>query len=122
MKILLSIKPQYVERILNGTKRFEFRKVKCKNDVDSILIYETAPVMRVVREARINGVIEDTPDRIWERTRDFAGISKPMFDSYFQGADRAVAYVLSDVVKYDNPRTLGEYGIRNAPQSFVYVL
>lgn len=26
MKVLLSIKPEYVEKILDGTKKFEFRK------------------------------------------------------------------------------------------------
>ena len=31
MKVLLSIKPEFAEKILNGTKRFEFRKGIFKN-------------------------------------------------------------------------------------------
>lgn len=51
-KMLLSINPEHVENILCGKKRFEFRKVCCKADVDKIIIYSTAPVMRVVAEKR----------------------------------------------------------------------
>ncbi|RAX12581.1 hypothetical protein CKY02_11450 [Photorhabdus bodei] len=40
MKVLLSIKPEYVDRILNGSKKFEFRKVAFKNNqVQSVVIY-----------------------------------------------------------------------------------
>lgn len=35
MKILLSIKPQYVEKIISGEKRYEFRKKEFKRrDID----------------------------------------------------------------------------------------
>ena len=46
--ILLSINPNHVENILNGTKRYEFRKKVCKRHVDKILIYSTTPIMKVV--------------------------------------------------------------------------
>jgi len=51
-KILLSINPEHVENILNGSKLFEFRKIRCKNNVDKIIIYATFPVMRVVAEVK----------------------------------------------------------------------
>lgn len=31
MKVLLSIKPEFAERIFNGSKKYEFRKVIFKN-------------------------------------------------------------------------------------------
>lgn len=42
MKILLSIKSQYVEKIASGEKRYEYRKVKfrCK-DISSIIVYSS---------------------------------------------------------------------------------
>ena len=43
-QMLLSINPEHVENILLGTKRFEFRKVRCKYEVSKIIIYATAPV------------------------------------------------------------------------------
>ncbi|MBI6731014.1 ASCH domain-containing protein, partial [Pseudomonas amygdali] len=42
MKVLLSIKPEYAEKILQGEKRFEFRKSVFKNpDVRTVVIYAT---------------------------------------------------------------------------------
>ena len=48
MRILLSIKPEYVEQIERHTKLFEFRKRKFKNVPSEILIYASAPVKKIV--------------------------------------------------------------------------
>ena len=38
MKVLLSIKPEFAEKIFNGTKKYEFRKSIFKNkDVDKVI-------------------------------------------------------------------------------------
>jgi predicted transcriptional regulator len=37
------------------------------------------------------------------------------------GKDKAIAYKLKDVVVYDTPKDLSDYGISQAPQSFVYL-
>ena len=42
-KLLMSINPEHVANILAGKKKFEFRKTKCKEQIDSIVIYSTAP-------------------------------------------------------------------------------
>ena len=47
-KILLSINPEHVENILDGTKKYEYRKKSCKKDIDRIVIYSTHPVKKVV--------------------------------------------------------------------------
>lgn len=52
-KILLSINPNHVENIFNGTKKYEFRKVECKKPVDKIIIYSTSPIKKVVGEALV---------------------------------------------------------------------
>lgn len=64
-KILLSINPEHVENIFNGSKEYEFRKIRCKETVDKIII----PVMQVVGEAKVETVLEDTPEAIWEKTK-----------------------------------------------------
>jgi len=120
-QMLLSINPEHVENILLGTKRFEFRKVRCKSEVSKIIIYATAPVMQVVAEVEVTGIIEDNPNRVWSITAEYAGISKGFFDIYFSGKNKAVAYCLGKVERYSQPKTLSEYGVNFAPQSFVYV-
>ena len=84
-KILISINPEYVNEILSGRKKYEYRKVKAKKDnVDKMIIYATAPVMKVVAEIEILKILEDSPDLIWENTKEYSGISKAFYDKYYQ--------------------------------------
>ena len=119
--ILLSIKPKHVESILNGTKRYEFRKRACKRRVEKILIYSTNPIMRVVGEAEVEEILIDAPEIIWKKTEKKSGIDKTFFDQYYEDRDQAIAYKLKNVKKYREPKELKEYGISNAPQSFQYI-
>ena len=119
--MLLSINPEHVENILSGKKRYEFRKRKCKADVDMILIYSTSPVMKVVGVVEVMSVIVDRPDKVWNKTSEFSGITKDFFDKYFEDKEQAVAYKLGEVKKYKKPVPLEFFGVNFAPQSFVYV-
>lgn len=119
--ILLSIKPQFVEKIFDGTKEYEFRKIVSKEPINKIIIYSTNPVMKVVGEATVEQLLNDSPEAIWEQTKRKAGIDENFFNSYFSGKKRAFAYKLSNVVKYSIPRNLSFYGINQAPQSFIYI-
>ena len=118
---MLSINPNHVENIMNGTKRYEYRKVACKRHVDKILIYSTNPIMSVVGEEDAEDVLIDNPERIWKKTKKNSGIDKCFFDQYFDNRELAVAYKLKNVIKYSEPKELKDYGINNAPQSFQYV-
>lgn len=123
MKVLLSIKPEFVDKILDGSKRFEFRKGIFKNDrVKSVVIYSTMPVGQVVGEFDIASVIEDEPSRLWLKTKDYAGITKDFFDLYFHSKDKAFAIQISNVRKYEHPLPLSALGENiSAPQSYRYL-
>lgn len=123
MKVLLSIKPEYVEKIFDGTKKFEFRKNLFKRDgIKSIVIYSTMPVGKVVGEFDVSELISDAPDIVWEMTHSFAGIDKKFFDSYYDKRARAVAIGISNVRKYEEPMPLCSLGIGNTPpQSYRYL-
>ena len=119
--ILLSINPNHVENILNGSKKYEFRKKACKRHVDKILIYSTTPIMKIVGEAEVEDVLVDEPETIWEKTKAKSGIDKNFFDKYYKNRDQAVAYKLKNVIKYRKPKELKDYGVNSAPQSFQYI-
>ena len=119
--ILLSIKPEYTNRILEGSKKYEFRRSVAKRKVDRILIYSTAPEMKVVAMVEVLGVVKDSPKKLWEKTRSHAGISRPKFMDYYANKSVAYAYQLGKLQKFETPKTLAEYGITAAPQSFVYI-
>ena len=120
-KILISINPEHVENIINGTKKYEYRRVAAKQDVSSIIIYETFPIKRIVAEAEIEDVLMLSKEELWNVTKDKSGISKEFYDEYFKEKEIAYAYKLGKVTVYEEPKLLSEYNIKCAPQSFVYL-
>ena len=49
MKVLLSIKPEFADKIFNGTKKYEFRKSIFKNkDVDTVVVYASSPCKYII--------------------------------------------------------------------------
>ena len=119
--IIISINPEHVENIFNGTKKFEYRTKAAKSDVKKIIIYETTPIKRIVAEAEIVEVLMMKPEELWNETKDKSGITKKFFDSYFKNREVAYAYKLGKVKRYEEPKTLQEFGLKYAPQSFVYI-
>lgn len=123
MKILLSIKPEFAERIFDGTKRFEFRKVVHSNrGVRTVVLYVTRPVGRILGEFEVLDITEAEPNNLWEKTREFAGVSREFFDEYFLGRDRGYAIHIGFVTRYKTP-VVPEDVIENftPPQSYMYL-
>ncbi|ASW06419.1 ASCH domain-containing protein [Rhizobium sp. 11515TR] len=123
MKVLLSIKPEYAEKIFEGTKRFEFRKsVYRSKDVRTVVVYVTRPVGQIIGEFDVEEILCKSPDDLWALTSDHSGISKDFFDEYFLGRERSFALAVGDVRRYDSPLNPNEV-IANftPPQSYMYV-
>lgn len=77
MKVLLSIKPEFVEEIVLGKKKFEYRKSIFKREgISSIVVYATKPYGKVVGEFEIEDILYDKPENIWNKTKDFSGVTK----------------------------------------------
>lgn len=123
MKVLLSIKPEYAEKILLGEKRFEFRKSVFKNpEVRTVVIYATMPIGKIIGEFDFDEVLSDEPKEIWTLTSKFSGITKKFFNEYFDGKKLAHAIKVSRVRRYETPislKSLIPSGM--APQSFCYI-
>lgn len=119
--ILLSINPEHVDNIFSGEKKYEYRKIACKRKVDKIVIYSTTPIKKVVGEAEVIEVLQKEKGELWNETESESGITKIFFDEYYENKSEAVAYRLGKVTKFDQPKELNEYGIKCAPQSFVYI-
>lgn len=134
-KIMLAIKPEYVEEIFDGLKRYEYRKRIPNHPISQIVIYETAPVSKVVGKVDVDEIINNTPDGLYDETKRWAGISKEKYDKYFGITDElrdeyfrgnpcwgsAYAYSLNHPVIFSSPASIKEYGLRGAPQSYVYL-
>ena len=119
--LLLSIKPEYVEKILQGSKKYEYRKRLAKEDVSVIYIYCTAPFMKIVASVQVIDRLTASPYELWEKTKSSSGISKEKYKKYFHGCERAYAYKLGEVEIFKSQKNLSDFGLSKAPQSFVYI-
>lgn len=121
-RILMPINPEYVDEILAGRKKYEYRKIKAKrNNIDKMIIYSTSPIMKVVAEVDIKEILEEEPEKLWEMTKNESGITKEFYNKYYKNKNTAIAYKLGTVKVYDEPKNLNDIGINYVPQSFVYL-
>lgn len=118
---IFSIHPHFANMILSGEKKFEFRRIPAKRDIDKMLIYATAPFCAVVGEVQVLDLHSACPATLWEVTRHFAGITSDQYEQYFAGCHQAYAYRLALPIRYSVSEPLSLYGIKRAPQSFCYV-
>ena len=119
--VLLSIKPKFVDSIITGTKKFEFRKSIFKNKVDKIYIYASSPVKQIIGFFIIENIIKDHPNNLWKNYNQFAGIDKNEFFNYFSGKENGYAIQIGELELFDDP--LNPYEIISnftPPQSFYY--
>lgn len=124
MKALLSIKPEFVEEIMEGKKKFEYRKkVFKRSDVSSIVVYATKPYGKVVGEFEIEDIIEEKIDKLWNDTKHLSGISEDFFYNYFKDRESGFAIQIKDFIEYREHLELSELdsNIKAAPQSFCYI-
>lgn len=119
--ILLSIKPEYANKIIVGTKKYEFRKHLAQGNIQKIIIYSTAPEKMIIGEVEVIGTLSMKKTPLWEKTKSAAGISREKYREYFAESPIAHAYVLGKAKKYETPKALTDVGLTQAPQSFVYL-
>ena len=131
--VILSIHQEWAEKIYSGEKEVEWRKTFPTEATPGmpVLIYETAPVRMVtglfywiskealiIRKPDFEGQeIHPTAKRIIE-----AGCV-PLDDlKKYQGENgRLYAWNVRGKMKFSEPRTLSDYGLERAPQSWQYV-
>lgn len=112
MNVLLSIKPEFAEKILNGEKKYEFRKTRFRNPglVDTVFLYASSPVKRIVGWFSLSDVIEGRPEVLWNRFEAQSGISeRDRFMEYFSDSDTGYALEIEDSVEFEPPVNPSEY-------------
>ena len=119
--ILMSIKPEYVDKIFSGSKKYEYRKRMCKEKIDTIIVYSSSPIQKVVGELKIKQVLYDKKSIIWDKTNRYGGITKTKYDKYYENCDYAVAYEIEKTILYDKQNDLKDFNVKMAPQSYVYI-
>lgn len=123
MSILLSIKPKYADKIVEGEKKYEFRKTKFnKTNIKYMYIYSTSPIKKIIGKILVDKILEGDPQEIWEICHEHSGITEAEYFKYFSNSKKA--YALS--IKHYEPleEQIDPYTeIDNfvPPQSFYYI-
>jgi predicted transcriptional regulator len=124
--LLLSVRPAFVQRILEGTKTAELRRVRPTARVGQrVLIYSTSPTMALLASAVVEGVESGSPVGMWDRVRRKAGVSREEYLRYFASAEMASAIWLSEITPFERPLSLSQLRERwpwfRPPQSYCFV-
>jgi predicted transcriptional regulator/GNAT superfamily N-acetyltransferase len=124
MNVLLSIKPKFANKILEGDKLYEFRKTKfnSKKNINKIYIYSSSPVKKIVGSFRIEKVFEDTPSNLWDNFNEFGSIEKQDFFEYYKQKETGYAFKIKDLEVFETPIDPNEIFEKFvAPQSYCYL-
>ena len=123
--VVLSIKPVYSEKILEGRKTVELRRrfpVSAPSGAIAY-IYATSPIKAMVGTAEIRDVLKLPIEQIWAEFETSVSIERNKFDKYFEGLNEGYALVFEDVKAFSRPLPLSELRERfgfEPPQSFLY--
>jgi type I restriction enzyme S subunit len=117
----MSIKENYVEKIISGEKIYEPRRSIFKREVENVIIYATAPSKEIVGMFECKEIIKDSPENIWNDFSDKLGIDKESFFKYFEGKDEGFALKIDNFIPLKPPKSTDEIKDFRAPQSFKYV-
>ena len=88
MKIILSIKPEFANKIFEGDKKFEFRRSIFKNkNVSKVIVYASSPISKVIGEFEIGKILFKDLNTLWDETKEYSGITEDYFYDYFVGKE-----------------------------------
>jgi type I restriction enzyme S subunit len=124
MDALLSIKPEFAEKILSGEKRYEFRRTSFRSTekINFVYLYSSAPVMKIVGGFSTLRTIEANPEQLWDLFSEEAGIDRNRFMTYFEDVQTGYAIEVDDTYRLNEPIDPNEtFDGFSPPMSFMYL-
>lgn len=125
INVVLSIKPEYSEKIMLGVKTVELRRrFPSSFPAGSIAyIYSTSPIKAMVGVVEITKIEKLPVGKIWEKYSQKGYIEKKDFNRYFDGQDFGMVIHLDNPSRYSEAISLVELRRKfnfTPPQSFSY--
>jgi len=94
MNILLSIHTKYVNKILDGSKKYEFRGWKLSDKIKFVYIYSSGIEKKIVARFEISKIHVDEPSKIWNHCKDYAGATEEEYNSYVKSFNYDKIYAI----------------------------
>ena len=122
MKVLLSIKPEFALKILDGSKKYEYRRAIFKNQrVRTVVVYASDPIKQIEGEFEIEDILHEELQSLWAKTKLHAGISEKSYFNYFTNKSKGYAIKVRATRLYEDPLPLSSLMISSPPQSYMYL-
>lgn len=87
---LMSIHPDYVEKILAGEKRIELRRRRPGfKPGDLVLVYATSPVRQLAGAFAVERIVSMSVSAMWRKFRPVLGVCRDAYDAYFREREMA---------------------------------
>ncbi len=129
--LLISIKPEYAQKILDGEKTVELRKTRTRLKTgDIVLVYVSSPQQVIAGFFEVESIeifenLSKEKKYFWEKIKNKAHIKQKDFNNYYKSASIGVAIFIKKVHKFDNTAELIKLKqkIENftPPQSYRYL-
>lgn len=123
---MLSLHPQHAQKLFEGDKRFELRRVRPRlSPGDEVLVYVTLPVGAVLGRFWVRRVIASRPEQLWSLVRGGCAVSRAAYREYFRSRRLAYAIEVGEFERFRNPvrreSILTSVPLFAAPQSYWYL-
>jgi len=119
---LMAIKPRFAKLIFDGEKEVEFRKVNFSKEPETIIVYATDPIQKVIGSFDVGKIKQGKPVKLWREYEGMGGINKEEFEKYFGPRDSGIAIKVRNTTKFDEPVSLESFcGVSTPPQNFQYL-
>lgn len=123
--LVLSLRPQFARLVFDGSKRAELRRRFAEGlEGCDVFVYVTSPIRELRGGFRVKNVWKGTPEELWDRVSETAGVDRAEFDAYYGGKAVAYALEMGEVWTFESPTSLstlreglGEFVV---PQSWRY--
>jgi len=122
--VLISVHPAFVEEILAGHKRVEFRRRWPKQASGVAVIYATAPAKTIAALVEVVEVARENKTQLWALVKELGGgVTRQVLFDYMDGMGEGVALKLGRRVSFGKglpPSAVFGASFR-PPQSFRYL-
>jgi len=113
--IILSIHPEWVEKIKSGEKTVELRK-KLPENLGRIFVYETKPTMQIVGELYYTDILNQDIYTLYDSTEGKTGVDIDRFLKYFDKKEKGYGIIIKKLELFKIPLKL-----KNPPQNYKFV-
>lgn len=97
--VLISIKPEFAEKIMNGEKTVEFRRVCFGNGIKRAYVYASSPKKKIIGYFIVDKIVKASPSELWQRFHERGGIDYDHYNSYFEQKNIGYAILIKKAVR-----------------------